>query len=168
VPAGSVTGPIGQASDFSRVLPATINSYNDQFLYIQENSEIYIGDVIRLIPGSAPEAQPKTLSRPVETFFLSTLRAPDGKSSCDNQRMARLDNTLLEAALLGYQAEQKRIQAAIADLQKRIGGKSATPSPPKSTPATRKKHRISAEGRARIAAAQRKRWAAAKKEDSAK
>jgi hypothetical protein len=80
--------------------------------------------------------------------------------------MARLDNTLLEAALLGYQAEQKRIQAAISDLQKRIGGKSATPKP--SPPVARKKHRISAEGRARIAAAQRKRWAASKKEDSAK
>jgi hypothetical protein len=79
--------------------------------------------------------------------------------------MARLDNTLLEAALLGYQAEQKRIQTAISDLQKRIGGKSATP---KSPPAARKKHRISAEGRARIAAAQRKRWAASKKEDSGK
>ena len=80
--------------------------------------------------------------------------------------MARLDNTLLEAALLGYQAEQKRIQAAIADLQKRIGGKSATPkSSAPSPPAARKKHRISAEGRARIAAAQRKRWAAAKKEE---
>jgi hypothetical protein len=81
--------------------------------------------------------------------------------------MARLDNSLLEAALLGYQAEQKRIQAAISDLQKRIGGKSATPKPA-SPPAARKKHRISAEGRARIAAAQRKRWAASKKEDSAK
>jgi hypothetical protein len=78
--------------------------------------------------------------------------------------MARLDNTLLEAALLGYQAEQKRIQAAIAELQKRIGG--GKPPKPKSQPAVRKKHRISAEGRARIAAAQRKRWAASKKEDS--
>jgi hypothetical protein len=78
--------------------------------------------------------------------------------------MARLDNTLLEAALLGYQAEQKRIQSAIADLQRRIGGKSS--ATPKSTPVARKKHRISAEGRARIAAAQRKRWAAAKKEDA--
>jgi hypothetical protein len=81
--------------------------------------------------------------------------------------MARLDNTILEAALLGYQAEQKRIQAAIAELQKRIGGKSATPKAPPVAVA-RKKHRISAEGRARIAAAQRKRWAAAKKEDSSK
>jgi hypothetical protein len=78
--------------------------------------------------------------------------------------MARLDNTLLEAALLGYQAEQKRIQAAIADLQKRIGGGKSTVTT-KSPPVARKKHRISAEGRARIAAAQRKRWAASKKED---
>jgi cell division septum initiation protein DivIVA len=82
--------------------------------------------------------------------------------------MARLDNTFLEAALLGYQAEQKRIQAAIADLQKRIGGGKSSSATPKSTPVARKKHRISAEGRARIAAAQRKRWAASKKEDSSR
>ena len=79
--------------------------------------------------------------------------------------MARLDNSILEAALLGYQAEQKRIQAAIADIQKRLGGKSTT-APKSAPPARRKKHRISAEGRARIAAAQRKRWAASKKEDA--
>ena len=76
--------------------------------------------------------------------------------------MARLDNSILEAALLGYQAEQKRIQAAIEDLQRRLSG---TSTPAKSSPAVKKKHRISAEGRARIAAAQRKRWAAAKKKD---
>jgi hypothetical protein len=79
--------------------------------------------------------------------------------------MARLDNTLLEAALLGYQAEQKRIQAAIAELQRRIGGGKSS-ARPKAPSVARKKHRISAEGRARIAAAQRKRWAASKKEGS--
>jgi hypothetical protein len=73
------------------------------------------------------------------------------------------DTSLLEAALVGYQHQRETITAAIADLQKRVGnvGAGGVPAPAGRTP--RKKHRISAEGRARIAAAQRRRWAAAKK-----
>jgi len=74
------------------------------------------------------------------------------------------DTSLLAAALVGYQAELDRVNAAIADLKKRLGnggvGRSAGPF---SNPPARKKNRISPEGRARIAAAQRRRWAAAKK-----
>jgi hypothetical protein len=81
--------------------------------------------------------------------------------------MARTDDntSLLEAALVGYQSELARITAAIADLQKRMGkrGDGHVPGPFLKAPAARQRHRISAEGRARIAEAQRKRWAAAKK-----
>jgi hypothetical protein len=73
------------------------------------------------------------------------------------------DPGILQAALLGYQQQLEEINAKIAELRRRLGGR---PAPASSTPATRapqKKHRISAEGRARIAAAQRRRWAAAKK-----
>jgi hypothetical protein len=76
------------------------------------------------------------------------------------------DTSFLEAALVGYQAEAARISAAIADLQKRLGKRGGTgdvPGPFPKAPAAHKKHRISAEGRARIAEAQKKRWAAAKK-----
>jgi hypothetical protein len=79
--------------------------------------------------------------------------------------MARTkDTSLLEAALVGYQAQLAQITAAIADLQKRLGKHrdGHVPAFPKA-PATHRKHQISAEGRARIAEAQRKRWAAAKK-----
>jgi hypothetical protein len=79
--------------------------------------------------------------------------------------MARYDNSLLEAALLGYQAELARITTAIADIQKQLGhrnGKRAA-APFESVTPAKKKHRISAEGRARIAEAQRKRWAEARK-----
>ena len=79
--------------------------------------------------------------------------------------MARHDASLLEAALVGYQAELTRITSAMADIQKQLGHRNgrrvqlvAEPAVPR-----KKKHRISAEGRARIAEAQRKRWAAAKK-----
>jgi hypothetical protein len=78
--------------------------------------------------------------------------------------MAKTDNSLLEAALLGYQAELARIKAAIADIRKRLGkrGGSDVPGPFDKAP-KKQKHRMSPEGRARIAAAQRKRWAKAKK-----
>jgi hypothetical protein len=75
------------------------------------------------------------------------------------------DTSLLEAALVGYQAELTRITAAIADLQKRLGKRrdGHVPGTLAKAPAARQMHRISAEGRARIAEAQRKRWAASKK-----
>lgn len=76
------------------------------------------------------------------------------------------DPGLLEAALVGYQLQLDEINAKIADLRRRLGGRSTAPTAgvaPRAT--TQKKHRISAEGRARIAAAQRRRWAAAKKQD---
>ena len=75
------------------------------------------------------------------------------------------DPGILQAALLGYQQQLEQINAKVADLRKRLGARSA----PAAGPAPRtphKKHRISAEGRARIAAAQRKRWAASKKSSS--
>src|SRR3954454_10330397 len=72
------------------------------------------------------------------------------------------DPGILQAALLGYQQQLDELNAKIADLRRRLGTRSA----PAAGPAPRtpqKKHRISAEGRARIAAAQRRRWAASKK-----
>jgi hypothetical protein len=82
------------------------------------------------------------------------------------------DRTLLEAAILGYKAELNRITSAIADIHKQLGTRNwrakgsggeggETPTPSKQV--RKKRHKISAEGRARIAEAQRKRWAAAKK-----
>jgi hypothetical protein len=80
--------------------------------------------------------------------------------------MAR-DNSLLEAALRGYEAQAAQIEASIADIQKRLGipgiGPVKIPGLGPLVAAPRKKRRMSAEGRARIAEAQRKRWAAAKK-----
>ena len=78
------------------------------------------------------------------------------------------DVSILQAALIGYKTELARITAAIADLKKRlrVRGGSDVPGPFFKAPAARKEHRISAEGRARIAEAQRKRWAAARKKQS--
>jgi hypothetical protein len=75
------------------------------------------------------------------------------------------DPGILQAALLGYQQQLEVINAKISELKRRLGGRAAAPSGVAARP-SQKKHRISAEGRARIAAAQRKRWAAAKKATS--
>jgi hypothetical protein len=73
------------------------------------------------------------------------------------------DPGILQAALLGYQQQLEEINAKIADLRRRLGTRGTTPSAGATTRTPPKKHRISPEGRARIAAAQRRRWAAAKK-----
>ena len=81
--------------------------------------------------------------------------------------MARIygtDSGFLEAALVGYQHQLTVITAKIADVKKRLGGRTPIGVAAATTNSRRpRKHWISAEGRARIAAAQRKRWAAAKK-----
>jgi hypothetical protein len=81
--------------------------------------------------------------------------------------MARIDIPLLQAALAGYEAEKRRIEQAIEDIQKRLGRR-GTGSLPVSVRRQQKEHRISPEGRARIAEAQRRRWAAAKQAKPAK
>jgi hypothetical protein len=84
--------------------------------------------------------------------------------------MPHHDASLLQAALVGYQLELGRVNAAIAALQQRLGsgGDANTPAPlTKAAPAPRKQHHISPEGLRRIREAQRKRWAAARKRQAA-
>jgi hypothetical protein len=76
-----------------------------------------------------------------------------------------LDTATLQAALVGYQQQLEQIEAKMSELRRRLG-KSAGVKPAAGAAGTRptpRKHRMSAEGRARIAAAQRARWAKAKK-----
>ena len=76
-----------------------------------------------------------------------------------------LDKATLEAALVGYQHQVEEIQAKIVAIRRMLTGTPAAAGPKvKRAAASRKqKHKMSAEGRARIAAAQRARWAKAKK-----
>lgn len=86
------------------------------------------------------------------------------------------DPTLLQAALEGLEAQKARIEEQISKVKSLLGGGSKpAPAPaPAAAPAAatatgkraytpRKRRKLSAEGRARIAEAQRKRWAAARK-----
>jgi hypothetical protein len=75
------------------------------------------------------------------------------------------DNSVLEAALIGYQFQLQMLSAKIREIKNRLGAKSVGQG--SGTTRQSKKHQISPEGRARIAAAQKKRWAAAKRAKAA-
>jgi|SRR5579862_2127218 len=81
--------------------------------------------------------------------------------------MARtLDQSMLEMALVGYEAEKARVAAAIAEIRAELEQRG--PGRPEATATGAdhlgppKRRRMSKAGRARIAAAQRARWAAHK------
>jgi len=74
----------------------------------------------------------------------------------------KLSNDVIIAAIEGFEAQKKRIDAQIAELRQLKAGGSSEPIP--TTKPARKRRKMSAAGRKRIAEAQRKRWAAAKKE----
>ena len=75
-----------------------------------------------------------------------------------------LDKATLEAALIGYRAQLQQIEAKMTEIRRLLSGAGAVP-PVKRAPGAatgKQKHRMSAEGRARIAEAQRARWAKVK------
>ncbi|MGA2273010.1 MAG: hypothetical protein ABSH00_05610 [Bryobacteraceae bacterium] len=74
----------------------------------------------------------------------------------------KLTNEILTAAIEGFESQKAQINAQIAELRQMLSGPSAetTVAP---GPLKRKRRKISAAGRARIAEAQRKRWAESKK-----
>jgi len=74
----------------------------------------------------------------------------------------QLDRATLQAALVGYQQQLEEIQTKMSELRRRLGKAPAAAA----APAPGRRHRMSAEGRARIAAAQRARWAKFKKKKS--
>ena len=85
----------------------------------------------------------------------------------------KVDSTILEMAILGYQSEHARLSAKIADIKERLGLRG--PGRPKATVAAaiktdqaglKKRRRMSKSARARIAAAQRARWAAQKQQQT--
>ena len=67
--------------------------------------------------------------------------------------MRRLDHTILEMALVGYEAQRAKLNEAMNAVRKQLG---ANPAVTTSEAATRPT--MSAAGRKRIAAAQRLRW----------
>jgi hypothetical protein len=68
------------------------------------------------------------------------------------------DQSLLQAALIGYQTKIRDIEQAMAEIRQQLGQTQAA-APPPAGPKKAAKRKMSAAGRRRIAAAQRKRWA---------
>jgi hypothetical protein len=71
--------------------------------------------------------------------------------------MKPTDRSTLEMALIGYEAERQKIEAAMAAIRKQVDGHAVAPVV---DGARRRGRNMSAAARRRIAAAQRKRWAA--------
>jgi hypothetical protein len=75
----------------------------------------------------------------------------------------KTDRSLLEAALVGYQAQLASIQQSMQEIRKQLGlkagGGGAADAGGAEQPAVRTKRRLSAAARKRIASAQKKRWA---------
>jgi hypothetical protein len=74
------------------------------------------------------------------------------------------DNSILQAALIGYQHEIDKLEARMADIRRQLGirkdGRRISAAPAsKAMPAPRKRRKLSAAARKAIAAAQKKRWA---------
>ena len=78
---------------------------------------------------------------------------------------AKLTNTIIEAAIDGFEAQKEKIDLQIAELQALLSGSAVAAST--DAPAKVPHRKISAAGRKRMAAAQRKRWAAVKSETTA-
>jgi hypothetical protein len=72
------------------------------------------------------------------------------------------DREMLEAALAGFQHRLEEIDQRMAEVKAMLGGKAAPAADRDAGTPGRKRRKMSAAARARIAAAQRKRWAAAK------
>jgi hypothetical protein len=83
----------------------------------------------------------------------------------------RVDNSILEMAIVGYQSQLTTISAKIADIKAQLGQRG--PGPPRATATgtdhagPQKRRTMSAAGHAKIAAAQRARWAAQKQQQAA-
>jgi len=72
----------------------------------------------------------------------------------------KLDNDILAAAIEGFEDRKKQIDAQIAEIRQLLTGGRAEPAA--KPEAGRKRRKVSAAGRKRMAEAQRKRWAAKK------
>src|SRR3954452_24573526 len=73
----------------------------------------------------------------------------------------KLTNEIITAAIAGFEQQKQQIDAQIAELRATLSGGAPSPASAEE-PAKRKRRKMSAAGRARIAEAQRQRWAGPK------
>ena len=70
----------------------------------------------------------------------------------------KLNNEILNAALIGFEKQKTDLSARIAELKQMLGGGAKEPAAKATAPA-RKRRRLSAAGRNAISEAARRRWA---------
>jgi hypothetical protein len=71
-----------------------------------------------------------------------------------------LDKSLLAMALVGYEIEKKKIEGKISEIRAKLGrGRVTADAEPAMKSGKRKRRKLSAAARKRIAVAQKKRWA---------
>jgi hypothetical protein len=71
----------------------------------------------------------------------------------------KLSDDLISAALEGFEAQKRRLDEQIRELRGMLGSNGAKSAEPATVQRGRKRRRMSADARRRIAEAQRKRWA---------
>jgi hypothetical protein len=74
----------------------------------------------------------------------------------------KLTDEILTAAIEGFEAQKKRIDARISEIKQQLSGDSSEPALAAETP--KRRRRLSAAARLKIANAQRKRWAASRQQ----
>jgi hypothetical protein len=72
----------------------------------------------------------------------------------------QIDKSILEMAIIGYEAERQRVDNAIAEIRAQLGHRPVRSAGPAVDGAPRQPRQMSAAAKERIADAQRKRWAA--------
>src|SRR4051794_8019975 len=83
---------------------------------------------------------------------------PIDKARLTTKMPQKLTNEIITAAIAGFEQQKQQIDAQIAELRGTLSGVAASPAAAEE-PVRRKRRKMSAAGRARIAEAQRKRWA---------
>jgi hypothetical protein len=101
----------------------------------------------------------KPISRTQEFWLTVTNSCQNGGTT--KMPAQELTNEIINAAILGFEEQKRKIDSQIADLRASLTGE---PAPTTAEPAKVPHRRISAAARKRMAAAQRKRWAAVKGE----
>jgi len=72
----------------------------------------------------------------------------------------QLQQSILEAAILGFEAQKKRIDSQIAELRQMLSGEPIPTAARSRTPAKHTRRSMSAAGRKAISEASKRRWAA--------
>jgi hypothetical protein len=94
-----------------------------------------------------------------DTFRLTSVSCQNE----DNDMSAKLSNTIIEAAIYGFEAQKRALDTQIADLRAMLNGTAQTASAEVAAP----RRKLSASARKKMADAQRRRWAALKGQSAA-